>query len=312
MIDQKTETAIRDALAWLASRQHEDGSFGSGDMRGNTAVTALCGMAFLAGGSTPNRGPHGEQVDLAVEYLLARTEQSGLIIDRRAASQGPMYGHGFATMFLAECYGMSRRPELREKLVRAVKLIVDSQNSEGGWRYWPDSTDADISVTICQIMALRAARNAGIHVPKPTVDRCVEYVKKCQNPDGGFTYMLGDRRESLFPRSAAGVVVLYSAGIYEGTEIAGGLDYLMRFLPDGKPGRESPHYYYGQYYGVQAMWHAGGERWKKWYPAARDDLLARRAANAPYWTSPHTADYATAMACIVLQVPYDYLPIFQR
>ena len=123
---------------------------------------------------------------------MDHTEPSGFIINRDAVSQGPMYGHGFATMFLAECYGMSRRAELRGKLAAAVKLIVDSQNDEGGWRYWPDSTDADVSVTICQVMALRAARNAGLSVPKTTIDRCIEYVKKCQNPDGGFTYMLGD------------------------------------------------------------------------------------------------------------------------
>ena len=47
---------------------------------------------------------------------------------------------------------------LRATLKRAVDLIVASQNSKGGWRYYPESTDADISVTICQIMALRGAQ----------------------------------------------------------------------------------------------------------------------------------------------------------
>ena len=82
-----------------------------------------------------------------------------------------MYSHGFATLFLAECYGMSKRTELRDKLSLAVKLIVNSQNKEGGWRYYPKKEDADISVTVCQVMALRAAHNAGIHVPKETIDR---------------------------------------------------------------------------------------------------------------------------------------------
>jgi len=311
-MDAKTQKAVREALAWLATRQHEDGSFGTGNLRGNAAVTALAGVAFLGGGSTPNRGEYGVQVSRALDYLLGQAEPSGFIVNRGAASQGPMYGHGFATMFLAECYGMSRRPELRDKLARAVKLIVDSQNDEGGWRYWPDSTDADVSVTICQVMALRAARNAGLAVPKRTIDRCIEYVKKCQNPDGGFTYMLGDRGESMFPRSAAGVAALYSAGAYTAPEVEKGLDYLMQFLPGSARARQMGHYEYGQYYAAAAMWQAGGERWRKWYPAARDDLLARRAKGVPYWTSPFTDDYATAMACIVLQMPNDSLPIFQR
>jgi len=308
----RTQAAVRESLAWLAARQHEDGSFGSGNLRGNVAVTALAGVAFLSGGNTPNRGTYGAQVARVVDYLLSQTEQSGFIINRGAISQGPMYGHGFATMFLAECYGMSPRADLREKLVAAVKLIVDSQNREGGWRYWPDSTDADVSVTICQVMALRAARNAGLHVPKTTIDRCIAYVKKCQNSDGGFTYMLGDRGESQFPRSAAGVAALYSAGIYQGPEIERGLDYLMHFLPGSTQARQSGHYEYGQYYAAGVMWQAGGRRWRKWYAAASDDLLARRAPGGPYWTSPYSDDYATAMACIVLQVPNDALPIFQR
>ena len=49
---------------------------------------------------------------------------------------------------------------LHEVLTRAVQLIIETQNAEGGWRYHPHRADADLSVTICQIMALRAARNA--------------------------------------------------------------------------------------------------------------------------------------------------------
>src|SRR5258707_3319967 len=81
------------------------------------------------------------------------------------------------------------RERLRDTLKRAIKLIVDHQNHEGGWRYTPQSRDADISVTICQIMALRAARNAGFAVPKSKVDACVKYVKRCQDiREGWFTY----------------------------------------------------------------------------------------------------------------------------
>ena len=97
-----------------------------------------------------------------------------------------MYGHGFATLFLAEVYGMYSDPTIREKLTRAVELIINTQNDEGGWRYDPKRNEADISVTICQVMALRAARNAGVFVSNETIDACVDYVKRSQNPDGGF------------------------------------------------------------------------------------------------------------------------------
>ena len=143
---------------------------------------------------------------------------------------------------------------------KAVNLIVNTQNSEGGWRYQPQRRDADISVTICQVMALRAARNAGLFVPRETIDRCIDYVKRSQNADGGFMYMI-QGGQSAFPRSAAGVVALYSAGIYEGPEIDKGLDYLMQFLPQAGDFNRESHYFYGHYYAVQAMWHAGGEHW---------------------------------------------------
>src|SRR4029450_1520657 len=152
-----------------------------------------------------------------------------------AATHGPMYGHGFGTLFLAEAYGMTRRPEIREKLEKAVRLVIDSQKGDGGWRYQPLKADADLSVTICQINALRAARNAGIYVPKETVDACIRYVKQSQNPDGGFRYML-QGGASAFPRSAAGVVALYSAGEYESKEIDEGITYLKQFLPQMKFG----------------------------------------------------------------------------
>jgi hypothetical protein len=310
MITPEVDRAIEAGLGLLASGQHADGSIGSGSYHGNAAICALAGLAFLSEGSTPGRGTYGESVQRCVDYLLEITQQSGFITAPGAASHGPMYGHGFATMFLAECNGMSARPELREKLARAVKLIVNTQNTDGGWRYQPQRLDADISVTVCQVMALRAARNCGIHVPRTTIDRSVDYVKRSQNADGGFMYMIHGG-ESAFPRSAAGVVALYSAGVYEGPEIEKGIQYLMRFKPEPGVVRRETYYFYGHYYAVQAMWQAGGDTWSAWYPAIRDQLIARQEEDGS-WISPISSEYATAMACIILQIPNNCVPIFQK
>lgn len=317
MINPAAQKAIDQGLPWLASRQNDDGSFGLGTHRSNVAICGLCGMAFMSGGSTPGRGPYGDRVRRAVDYVLANAQPSGYIVEPTPTTQGPMYSHGFATLFLAECYGMSRRTELRDKLSLAVKLIVNSQNKEGGWRYYPKKEDADISVTACQVMALRAAHNAGIHVPEETVKRAVDYVKRCQNRDGGFVYMLSGGGESSFPRSAAAIVALNSAGTYIGNEskereITRGLDYLTQFRPEqGVTRREQQYFEYGHYYAVQAMWQAGGQRWARWYPAVRNDLIARQGPDGS-WTSAYGSEYATAMCLIVLQTPENQLPIFQR
>ena len=311
LITPETETAIARGLEFLASRQTEEGCFGTSGYQRNVAVCALAGMAFMAGGSTPGRGKYGRNINLIVDYLLAHTSDDGFIISRGSESHGPMYGHGFATLMLAEVYGMSPRSDVRAALTKAVQLIIDSQNNEGGWRYQPQRSEADLSVTIAQVMALRAARNAGISVPNETVEATIEYVKQSQNPDGGFTYMLQAGGPSSFPRSAAGVVALFSAGVYEGNEIDKGLAYLMEQRPVADAQDRDMYFFYGQYYASQAMWHAGGESWRQWYPAVREAVLARQSKNGS-WKDAICSEYGTAMACIVLQMPNNYLPIFQR
>jgi hypothetical protein len=312
MMTPETDLAIKNGLAWLARSQNSDGSYGNGAYRGNIAVTSLAGLAFMSSGSSPGRGPFGSQIDKALAYVMVNTSPSGFIAVQATSTHGPMYSHGFGTLFLAEAYGMTRRPELREKLQKAVRLIIDSQNIEGGWRYQPVRHDADLSVTICQINALRAARNAGLFVPKETVEACIRYVKRSQNPDGGFRYMLQAGASSEFPRSAAGVVALQSAGEYGSKEVRDGIAYLRQFDQGMRRGRRNNHYFYGQYYAAQAMWLEGGEPWAEWYPSVRNELIHRQTALG-YWPDSGVCnEYGTAMALIILQIPNDYLPIFQR
>jgi hypothetical protein len=313
-ITPETQQAIDRGLAYLAGQQNADGSFGSGTIFSyNIAVTSLSGIALLSAGNTPNRGKYGKQVDRALKYILEHVGSNGFISARDTSPQGPMYGHGFATLFLAEVYGMSPTLELREKLALAVKLIINTQNSQGGWRYQPVRGDADISATVCQIMALRAARNSGLFVPKDTVDACIRYVQRCQVADGGFRYQVDpDVSASAFPRSAAALVSLYSAGVYKGRTIELGLKYMENFRPRGEVFRHESNYFYGHYYAVQVMWHAGGEHWNLWYPAIRKELLKRQLQHDGSWPDSVCSEYGTAMACIILQMPNHYVPIFQR
>lgn len=315
LVTPETKRSIEAGLSFLAARQATDGSFGSGDLyRRSIGVTALAGMAFLAGGHTPGDGPYGQTVDLAVEFLVKRCNSNGFIVEPASRVHGPMYGHGFAVTFLAEVYGMTERGDLRPVLDRSVKLILSSQNKEGGWRYEPKPSQADVSVTVCQVMALRSARNAGIYVPKDVIDRAVGYLRESQNSDGGFRYQKGRQPESAFARSAACLVGLNSAGIYEGDEIERGLDYLMRFRPspDGPRPFQVDHYFYGHYYAVQTMWHSNEDEWPLWYSSVRDEVINMQHRNGGWSDQAVCPEYATAMACLVLEMPFNFLPIFQR
>jgi hypothetical protein len=327
--------SVERGLAILATYQSADGSFGAPRYPKHVGITALSCLAFMADGHLPGRGRYGPQVERGLEFILRSAQETGLIAADN--SHGPMYGHGFATLFLGEVYGMTAGPgaignaignpgglpggninvsatggdpRVREALVKAVRLIVNTQNREGGWRYQPVAFDADVSVTICQVMGLRSARNAGLSVPKATIDRAIAYVRLCQSPeDGGFRYM-ANAAGSAFPRSAAGVASLYYAGVYQDAALEKGLDYLMRSRRNMSD-RAVGHYFYGQYYAVQAMYLAGGKYWADWFPWVRQDIIAQQDP-AGNWNDPNGEAYATAMAVLVLQLPKRMLPIFQR
>lgn len=311
-ISPECKAAVEKGLGWLAARQTREGGFSG--MQGfgysnNVAMTALAGLAFMEAGNLPGRGKYGKEVQRCLDFILNNCQDSGLIASD--ASQGPMYGHGFATLFLGEIYGMTGDDSVKEKLERAIKLIERTQNPEGGWRYQPVPYDADISVTICEVMALRAARDSGIKVSKTVIDKSIQYVLKCQNADGGFSYMAGQGGfgGSGFPRSAAGCCALYYAGVFDNDKLKKGLDYVFKFAPGtgGNP-RNEGHYFYGYYYATQAMFLAGGHYWSDFYPAIRDELI--RSQIGDHWQGDFSEDYATAMALIILQMPNRYLPVF--
>jgi len=298
--------AVTSGLDWLAKAQAPDGSYTKGNS--GVAITSLAGIAFMAAGNLPGRGKYGDNVARCVKFVCDSSQESGLISADN--SHGPMYGHGFATLFLGEVYGMSGDEQVKEKLQMAVRLIERTQNKEGGWRYQPVPFDADISVTICQVMGLRAARDAGLKVEKDVIDKAIEYVRRCQNPDGGFSYVAGQGSGSGFARSAAGVASLYYAGIFEGNELKRGLDYIKQYTPGkGQAPEIEGHYYYGNYYAVQAMFLAGGDYWGNWYPAIRDQLIARQGSDGS-WQGDVSPEYATSLALIILQMPNRYLPVF--
>jgi len=141
------------------------------------------------------------------------------------------------------------------------------------------------------------------------IDAATAYIKRGQNPDGGFMYMIvgndlaEDPRASRFPRSAAAVTAFHAIGIHDGPEIFKRLDYLMGFIPvKGRHGNTG-YYYYGQYYAAQAFWQAGDVRWEHWFPAVRDDLVAKQQEDGSWPSTGESEDCAMAMACIALQTP---------
>ena len=207
----EVRTAITKGLQYLSKEgsQRADGSWGGDQNR--VAETSLTLMAFMLQGHVPGRGEYGRKMENAIEYLINKgKERRGYLGTPR--NHAGMYEHGLAVLALSEAWGQSKNPRIKSALTRAVDVILRAQNKEGGWRYSPEPRDADLSMTVMQIVALNSASEAGIAVPQTTIDKAAEYVLSCQDQgSGGFKYTAGGG-EPNFARTAAGVMSLIMCG----------------------------------------------------------------------------------------------------
>lgn len=314
-VTPEIERAIRGGLEFLERTQNSDGSWRSAGNYGSypTAMTALAGMALIGSGSTPTRGRYWRSVRKASEFLVGLAQANG-VITAPAEESRSMYGHGFSTMFLAQVYGMesdeSRQKQLHGVLTRAVRLIARSQSKPGGWLYSPDSNGDEGSVTVTQIQALRACRNAGITVPVQTIQKAVEYIRKCANPDGSIRYSISSGGGGRPPITAAAVAVLYNAGRYDDPMADKALEFAKRTLPI--QGSGGGHHLYGHLYLSQALYQQGGADWDDYYRKMSAWLLSQQRRDGSWVGDGVGATYGTALALTILQLPYAYVPIYQR
>jgi prenyltransferase beta subunit len=294
------------ALAWLAAQQNSDGSWSEARYPHNPAITAFALLALLSQGHLPGQGLYGPEVAKGTRFLLACAQRDGYLVGTRG---GNMYSHGMATLALAELWGATGDKRIKPVLKKAVALIAGCQSKEGGWRYRPIGVGADISVTIMQVMALRAARNSGLHVKDRTIKRAIAYIKSCHDEgSGGFTYQPGSD-DPGFARTAAGVCVLQLTGEHKAKEIP----KAVRYLKDHFDARE--HFWYGHYYASHAMHQVGGKDWKDWYAKLNARLLPLQESDGSWDTRERGGAgpvYQTSIAVLALSVPMNYLPIYQR
>ncbi len=308
IVDAPTEALIDGALAWLAQKQAANGSWNDkGDSNRAVAMTGYTLMAFMAAGNLPTGGAYAKEVGRGVQFLLDSMQPDGLF---RGVDGGKyMYSHGIATIALAEVYGQTRSEALRTKLERAIQLIVTSQSEDGGWRYRPASKDADISVTVLQVAALRGAKNSGIDVPQATLDEAVAYVRRCAK-DGGFGYQPG--KGAGFATTAAAMYSLQVSGLYDDPLVEPASKLLFKKMDEKKWNT------YGHNYAAPAQYLVGGETWRDWYGKTKAMIAksALREGGLVHWErrEENYADplYFTAIYATILAMPYNYIPLYQR
>jgi hypothetical protein len=305
-------------------------------------MTGLAGMALLCEGSTANQGKYAKNIRKARDFLMTQAQASGLISNPAEMNSAAryMYGHGFALLFLSCVYGeekdMDQRRKLEDILVRACKFTRDAQTSRGGWGYMTarDGRDFDEgSVTVTQLQALRAARNAGIKVPPEAITEAVKYLEKSTGSDGGVSYSLangggGGGRPAL---TAAAICCGFSAGQYDSPLVKKWFGFCKSRVPWLNSAGRMGHDEYTHYYYAQAIYALGDEgltrlfpedkgndrlSWKRYRQETFDSLVKSQSDDGSWsghnWTAQFGKVYVTACYLTVLQLDNNALPIYQK
>lgn len=316
--------AARDkGIEWLTKNQAADGSWGS---TYSVAVTSFACLSYLAASDEPFTGDSGKALVRGLEYLLSK-QQDGVFI-----RQGHTWIHvqGFATLALSEAYGRSlfakTKPDIDTAKIRAivaqsVRTIAQHQSNSGGWWYTVgEPARHEGSTTVCAVQALVSASNYGIDIDKQVLARGFEYLKQCQNEDGGFDYQLGDVT-SMKEGSAAGVATLGLMKKFDYLVMINGYKFLLQITPASISVERFP--YYGHFYGCMGM-KLLGEEFKDfrsqtdgYIAAAQKDVVSWQGEDGAWplkggMVGQETSGYSTAFATLLLSVPEGRLSIFNR
>ncbi len=352
-IPAKYRPTVDKALEWLVKQQGKDGHWGANSGQSPVAMTSLAGLALVMEGSTIREGKYAQSIRRAADWVMERCMKGGgrdgLIgnPDHPAESGRYMYGHGFGLLFLSCVYGdeddKDRRERLKDILTRAVKYTAAAQSDHqypknpnqrmGGWYYisrTEGGNNDEGSVTITQVQGLRAARNAGVPVPKEVIKKTHNYLAECTGPGGGVYYSLRSRNERP-AITAAAISCLFNAGEYKDELCKKWFKYCQRTIGIGSNigGGRIGHDEYTHFYFAQCMYILGDDGWEKLYgPTPENDRMTwskYRTALFDHIQRIQQSDgsfvgggwgvgpvYSTAMYAIIMQLDKGTLPIFQR
>jgi len=336
-ITPASEKSIDRGLEWLAKNQGSAGNWGSRDL----GLVSMGALAFMSTGHMPNRGKYGSNARRALDYVVINAKPSGLL--NISGQARDMYNHGLSVFVLSQAYGMTRDRRIGSTLDKGIKLILDVQCEDGGWAYEAirKSRGHDLSLTVMQAKAMRAAMDMGLEIPPERVDMAIQYiVKRYKNygdPDGlrysndplsarpgAFTYNGGNSSTAM---AAAGAVCLQEFGKYEDFRIQRSMNRVVEdinvHMGEKLNQGQIPFDAYAMTYVAQALYQVGGRRWRENYPKIRDATVKMqctepgRESHGSWGANGRVGGkdgqlYGTAVAVFSLSIPNRYLPILQK
>jgi hypothetical protein len=343
LISPQVKTTVDKAVAWLLRQQQAAGYFSEqksndsvkpGEVPSHSgAMTALALMGLASVGHLPgNPTPEGEAAARGLRFIVDNIvpDENGYL---GRSDRSRMYGHGIISLMLIEMLGMGADEatdrKVRDMSEKAVRLILRAQQvpksdaNRGGWRYEPSSSDSDISVSVWQLMTLRAANNSGINVPKEAIDNAIAYIKRSYRAErdsngnlktleAAFSYEPYGGRQT-FSTTSAGLLSLQVCGQYEAQEVIGSSNWLLKSPPE----LNEPWFFYGCYYYAQGMYQRGGDHAATARQKTEQMLVGAQSAEGAWY--PRNGNeksagpiYATSLALLSLSVYHHFLPIYQK
>ncbi|MEZ6041629.1 MAG: prenyltransferase/squalene oxidase repeat-containing protein [Planctomycetaceae bacterium] len=329
-----SESAVGHALEWIASCQRRDGSWdfidigpctNPGTVNNPIGGTAYALLPFLAAGHThrDKNSRYRRQVEAGLNYLSSvgiRTpagyDLRGVLNkgDKDDQPNEAYYVHGAATLAVCEAYGMTNDRRLKPVAEGAVLFLLNSQDPRGGgWRYVPQQAGST-SVTAIQVMALMAAKKAGIKVPEASLQKIMHYLDTVQvDGEGRYGYEVEKKSYQASITAMALLCRMYLGWRRADGDMKDGIALL------DKRGPYDNLYY--NYFATQVMRNWGGEEWNRWNERLRDDLIAWQITEGEAkgsWSPRDRSDYSksggrlltTCLATLTLQVYYRYHPVF--
>lgn len=323
-----TESAVEDALDWLAASQSPNGRWDVDDFEGaeicggrgnqtdaDVGITGFTLLAFLGAGYTHIGGKHQETVKEAIDWIMEGIEPDG---DLRRGGQ--MYDQAMATTALCEALSLTGDSRLKPIAQRAVQFILDAQNPGAAWRYNPQQ-DNDTSVTGWQILALKSAELAGITVPPQHYRWTEQWLDQVRSGEQGGLYLYRAGHAVTPVMTAEGWFCQIFMG--EQSKTRGqqeSIEYLMQHLPvwsEAIPGAINFYYWY---YATLGLHLSGSDSFGTWNEALTTALLQGRVTEGPAagtWDPVSHVGvrggriYSTAVATLCLEVYYRFLPFYK-
>ena len=199
--DAETERCVMRALRWLKTQQHPNGSWAGHS--GSLNMTGFVVLTYLSRGIKPGADPEfGDTVRKGVEYLMRNRHKDAI-----------------ALAALAEAYGLSRNPNIREIVEQSLNDLADRMK-ETIWGPHRDGSKAreprDLTKLTFYVMALRSAQLSKFKIPnlQKGLDKLREgFLHQANKKLGGFSSAFYGAPGRNYPRIMMGHYMLGVVGM---------------------------------------------------------------------------------------------------